>query len=148
MMENNKITIEKFYNDWKSKKFPPVKRDKKWRTLKWHICKKGEQVNPILFSSGGEIEVEIFGIVGYLWKIKNKDTGEYFYQCPLIEARETGTGKFGEWLKTVKEFVEKKYKAKFVLTSITNQRLYKYCEKCNIEIAVDGRLYKVKIKHR
>jgi len=125
-----------------------TKKDKNWRTLKWHTCKKGEQVNPILFSSGGEIEVEIFGIVGYLYKMKNKETGEYFYQCPLIQARETGTGKFEEWLNTIKKFVRDKFNAEFTLTNVTNQRLYKYCEKCNVKIAIDEIFYDVKINKK
>lgn len=136
-----------FIKRWKHKFYPPVPKDKNWGKLKWHICKKGEAINPILFSKGGEIQVEVFGIIGWLWKRRDltfPKKKRYFYQCPLIEARETGTGKFGEWLKIVKEFCWKEFKAPFALTNITNQHLYKYCIEQDIPVAVDDRLYKVK----
>ena len=141
------IKPDKPINDEKHKIYPPVPKDKEWRKLKWHICKKGERLNPILLSNGGEIQVEQFGIIGSLFKVKDKTFKKrYFYQCPLIESREQGTKKFGEWLKNVKEFVRQKFKAPFALTNITNEHLYKYCEKYNIPVAVDYRLYKVKYK--
>jgi hypothetical protein len=63
----------------------------------------------------------------------------------LIEARETGTGKFGEWLQSVQAFVRKEFKAPFALATITNQHLYKYCVKYKVPVAVDDRLYLVKV---
>ncbi|MCK9578742.1 hypothetical protein M0R01_04630 [bacterium] len=142
------ITGEKYVEAWKNKFYPVLPHDKEWSKFKWHICKKGESLNPLLVSNGGEIQVEQFGIIGCLFKIKDKTFPEkklYFYQCPLIEARETGTGKFGEWLKNVKDFVRKEFNSPLALATITNQHLYKYCEKYDVNVAVDDRLYKVKI---
>jgi hypothetical protein len=141
------MTPDKFIEYWKIKNIPPIKRDENWSKLKWHICKAGEPVNPISYASGGEIQIERFGIIGWLYKVKNADTGEYFYQCPLIESRESGTGKFGDWLVSVNNFCRKR-KMKFALANITNQRLYKYLEKYDIPVAVDYRLYKVQIKEK
>ena len=98
---------DKFVQNWKDKFYPYKGKDGNWGKLKWHVCKKGEAVNPILFSKGGEIQVEVFGIIGWLRKRKDKTflkKKRYFYQCPLIEARKKGTGKFGEGLKIVQEF--------------------------------------------
>jgi hypothetical protein len=140
-----------FVEEWVSKKYPIKPRDQNWYKLKTRICKAGEQLNPLLFSKGGEIEIEQFGIVGSLFKVKDKTFPEkdnYFYQCPLIEARETGTGKFGEWLQNVKGYVERELRSKLALCNITNQNLYKYCEQCDVPVAVDGVLYKVAIKQK
>ena len=145
-MENN---IDDFIEKWKQKNIPPLKRDNNWSKLKWHICKKGEPVNPISYATGGEIEIEQFGIIGWLYKVENKAkdrSKKYYYQCPLIEARETGTGKFGDWLDSVKKFVKEKYNTEFALCTITNGRLYRYCYDHNIPVAVNNILYKVKIK--
>ena len=141
------LSPDALFDSWNERHFPPVSEDREWYKLKWHICKPGEALNPILFSKGGEIEVEQFGIIGWLWRVQDKtfkNKKRYFYQCPLIQARRSGTGKFGEWLKNVKEFVWKEFKAPLALANITNQHLYKYCEKYNVPVAVDYRLYKVK----
>jgi hypothetical protein len=143
--------VDRLMDAWKSKHFPPVARDENWEKLKWHVCTAREAVNPLLRSKGGEIEVEQFGIIGWLWKVENQTFPKkdlYFYQCPLIEARETGTGKFGEWLQNVKAFVRKEFDAPFALTNITNQHLYKYCMKYNVPVAVEYRLYNVEVKGR
>jgi len=140
---------DQLINSWKKKNFPVVPRDKKWAELKWHVCKANEPVNPIMRSKGGEIEVEQFGIIGWLFKVKDKTFPEkeaYFYQCPLVEARETGTGKFGEWLSNTKKFVRREFGSTLALTNIANERLYKYCAEHDVLVAVDNRLYSVKIK--
>ncbi|MCK4822909.1 hypothetical protein KA005_44525 [bacterium] len=134
------IKVMNFFDEWVKKKYPKVPRDKKWHTLKARICKKGEQLNPIMISAGGEIEVEQFGIIGSLFKKKG------FYQCPLIESREQGTGKFGEWLQNVKHYVATVLNSRLALINITNQHLYKYCEKYEVPVAVDGNLYRVQVK--
>ena len=138
------ISPEKFYEDWRKKKLP-VKRGKDWGKFKWRVCEEGERVNPILHSTGGEIEVEQFGIVGWLFKVRRGDVEkkEFFYQCALIDSRQKGTGKFGEWLVSVKKFVREEFGCEFALTNITNQGLYKYCRRHNISVAVDYVLYKV-----
>jgi|TARA_Y100000310_G_C20704007_1_gene833002 hypothetical protein len=129
--------------------YPPVPHDKEWSTFKWEKVKKGEQINPILYAGGDEIMVEQYGIIGHLTKKYRKDTKkkEAYYECSLIESRETGTGKFGEWLNSVKNFVRKKYKSEFAVASVTNQPLYKYFMRHSIYVAVDGILCKVKLKN-
>ena len=67
-------------------------------------------------------------------------------QCSLIEARETGTGKFGEWLESVKKFCADEHGTVLALATITNGHLYKYCQRHGVFVAVDGMLYTVKNK--
>lgn len=152
------ISPEQLVEAWKRHNFPPVPRDEKWHTFKTRVCKAGDPLNPILVASGGEIEVEQFGIIGWLNEIKAAETVNVqkpsgsglittFMQCSLVEARETGTGKFGEWLESVKAFCAKEYDTVFALHNITNQRLYKYCERHGVHVSDDvGMLYTVKLK--
>lgn len=140
------ILADNLIEKWKYKFYPPVERDSNWYLFKWHICVAGEAVNPILYAKGGEIQVEQFGIIGWLYKVKHADGKYYFYQCPLIESRESGTGKFRIWLENVKNFVRHEYNAPLALANITNEHLYKYCVKCNVPVAVYNRLYTVTIE--
>jgi len=124
-------------------------QNKDFSKFKWRVCKAGEAVNPILLSSGEEIEVEQFGIVGYLWKVKNKTKGhkdEYFYQCPLVDSKEPGTGKFREWLRNVKKFVREEFDSSFAMCNITNQKLYKHFMEEDISVAVKDVLFKIQMK--
>lgn len=70
----------------------------------------------------------------------------HYMQCSLIEARETGTGKFGEWLESVKKFCADEHGTVLALATITNGHLYKYCQRHGVFVAVDGMLYTVKNK--
>lgn len=149
---------EKVIDEWKAKNFLPLPRDEKWHTFKHRVCKAGDPLNPILLASGGEIEVEQFGIIGWLdeielhpdCKVVSGRTGKqptHFMQCSLVEARETGTGKFGEWLESVKKFCRDEYDMPFALHNITNERLYKYCMKHNVSVSLDdGMLCQVRLQ--
>ena len=146
-------TADQLVDEWKAKHFPPVPRDEKWHQFKWRICKAGDPLNQILRASGGEIEVEQFGIVGWLNKMPmrkdcnvtiNGKKPRHYIQCSLVEARETGTGKFGEWLESVKAFCATKHHAPFALATITNQGLYKHLQRHGVFVAVGGMLYTVK----
>ena len=145
------ISGNEFIENWKAKYFAPRPHDTEWARLKWHVCRPGEPVNPISYAKGGEIQVEQFGIIGWLYRVKDQTfpfakPEKYFYQCPLIEARETGTGKFGQWLQNVQLFVWEKYQAPFALCTITNEHLYKYCEVYKVPVAHEYRLYSVTTK--
>jgi hypothetical protein len=136
------ISGEELVENWKAANFPPVPRDEEWENLKHRVCEKGDPLNPILLASGGEIEVEQFGIIGWLDKVEmHKDCeaeGSHFLQCSLLEARETGTGRFGEWLENVKKFCMDEYGMHFALHNITNQKLYRYCMNHNVYVSAEG----------
>lgn len=156
---NKVISADELVEKWKARHFPPVPHDEEWHQFKWHICKAGEALNPILSARGGEVQVEQFGIIGWLDKVKlhknvdnlrSSKTGkrpEFFMQCSLVEARETGTGKFGEWIESVKKFCLEEYDTVFVFHNITNEHLYKYCERHKVHVSDDvGQLFTVKVQ--
>lgn len=151
------ISGEELIDQWKARHFPPIPRDEEWARFKWKICKAGEPMNPICCASGGEIQVEQFGIVGWLDQVKlhencdnlkSSRTGkrpEFFMQCSLVEARETGTGKFGEWIESVKKFCLDEYDTVLAFHNITNEGLYKYAAKHDVHISDDvGQLFIVR----
>ena len=153
------ITGEEFVDNWKAKHFPPVVRDAEWERFKVRVCKKGDALNPILTASGGEIQVEQFGIIGWLNiakmhkdcdNFKNAITGRKisrFMQCSLVESRETGTGKFGEWIESVKKFCREEHNKPFAFHNITNEGLYKYAERHGVWVSDEkGMLFTVKTK--
>lgn len=121
---------------------------KDWEVFKSHTCKQGESLNLLLLATGHEIIVEQFGIRGYLDKVKNNTYEEKskknipIYRCALIDAEKTGTGKFGEWLESVKYFC-KREGGIFAVTNVTNGRLWKYFKNHEIPYVQDGVLYEV-----
>jgi hypothetical protein len=152
------ISGEELVENWKAKHFPPVERDAEWERFKVRVCKRGDALNPILQASGGEIQCEQFGIIGWLNIAKmHKDcdsfkdvTGERisnFMQCSLVEARETGTGRFGEWIESVKKYCKEEHHIPFAFHNITNQGLYKYAERHGVWVSDEnGMLFTVKTK--
>lgn len=69
------------------------------------------------------------------------DKGNY-YQCPVVQSTNTGSGKFLDFLLALKAGLDKPV----YFCSITNQRIYKYLEKAGIGVVVDGKFYKVQAK--
>lgn len=153
------MTPDQYIENWKSKHFPKVPHDDEWARFKTRVCGAGDPLNPILFASGGEIECEQYGIIGWLNKTKAPNgcnirvAGKtykgrkltHFYQCSLIEARETGTGHFGDWLVSVRDWCAKQG-AVLALSTITNGHLYKYLEKHKVFVYQNKMLYSVKTK--
>jgi hypothetical protein len=63
--------------------------------------------------------------------------------CPRVNSKNKGSGKFGDFLKELKEICRKKRK-KLVFEAVTNDGVYRYCEKYDIPVLVKGNLYNVK----
>lgn len=67
--------------------------------------------------------------------------------CPQVNSKNKGSGKFGDFLQELQDICRKKRK-RFVFEAITNEGLYKYCEKLNIPVLVKGGLYSVKLNYK
>ena len=131
-------------------KYKKLNLPKTYKGAKVRQCKPNEAINPILLSRGGEIDFEKHGIYGYLWPIKviGPKGKIKVWQCPLVQSKKPGSGKFDEWLKSLKEFVEEVLKSQLVFSTVTNGHLYKYLHRHDIQIAANGILYKIKITNK
>lgn len=70
-----------------------------------------------------------------------------FMVCPMVYAHNPGSGKFDEFLDELKASC-KEMRMELVFASITNQGLYKYMERHEIPVLVNGELHNVIIEKK